>query len=175
MTTAGAPTPSDPAEPVHEDRSRRDDLGDFIREQREAAKLSLRHLSKLAGVSNPYLSQIERGLRNPSAEILQAIAKALEISSETLYVRAGILEERPDGGGVESAIARDPHLTELHRSTLLEMYRTFVRVHAMDAPGPGSRARPKVVGRVIDSLQTGQVDDAAVRAAAAPEEDPDEA
>ncbi|MGH9037741.1 MAG: helix-turn-helix domain-containing protein, partial [Acidimicrobiia bacterium] len=70
------------------------DLGDFIRDQRRTARLSLRKLSELAGISNPYLSQIERGLRKPSAEILQAIAKALRISAETLYVRAGILEER---------------------------------------------------------------------------------
>ena len=72
------------------------DLGSFIRDQRRTARLSLRKLSELAGISNPYLSQIERGLRKPSAEILQQIARALEISSETLYVRAGILEE-PDG------------------------------------------------------------------------------
>ena len=69
------------------------DLGEFIREQRNVGQMSLRKLSELAGVSNPYLSQIERGLRKPSAEILQQIARALEISSETLYVRAGILDE----------------------------------------------------------------------------------
>src|SRR2546427_9806557 len=72
------------------------DLGEFIREQRSGARLSLRKLSEAAGISNPYLSQIERGLRRPSAEILQAIAKALRISAETLYVKAGILEELPD-------------------------------------------------------------------------------
>ncbi|MDQ1401238.1 MAG: hypothetical protein QOK20_3170, partial [Acidimicrobiaceae bacterium] len=73
------------------------ELGEFIREQRSGARLSLRRLSDMAGISNPYLSQIERGLRKPSAEILQQIAKALRISAETLYVRAGILEERVDG------------------------------------------------------------------------------
>ena len=84
---------------MKEDLDRRwSDLGEFIREQRNIGQLSLRKLSEMAGVSNPYLSQIERGLRRPSAEILQQIARALEISSETLYVRAGILDE-PDGGG----------------------------------------------------------------------------
>lgn len=110
------------------------DLGAYIRSQREQAKLSLRKLAKLAGVSNPYLSQIERGLRNPSAEILQAIARGLEISSETLYVQAGILdpehEERTD---VETAIARARELTEPQRNTLLEMYRSFRRLAALDS------------------------------------------
>src|SRR6476469_238279 len=77
--------------------SRRHDLGGFIRDQRRNARLSLRKLSELAGISNPYLSQIERGLRKPSAEILQSIARGLRISAETLYVRAGILEASPDG------------------------------------------------------------------------------
>lgn len=164
-------------EEAHEDRSRRDDLGEFIREQREAAKLSLRNLSKLAGVSNPYLSQIERGLRNPSAEILQAIAKALEISSETLYVRAGILDERAEGDGVESAIARDPFLNESQRASLLEMYRTFRRISTLDRDAEaaaGSRPRQNVVGRVVGTLRTGGVDDQDVRVASMPEEDPDE-
>ena len=84
------------------------DLGEFIRDQRRIDHLSLRKLSELAGISNPYLSQIERGLRKPSAEILQQIARALEISAETLYVRAGILEER-DGADLVGEIRRDPH------------------------------------------------------------------
>ena len=87
------------------------DLGEFIRDQRRIGHLSLRKLSELAGISNPYLSQIERGLRKPSAEILQQIARALEISAETLYVRAGILEER-DGADLVGEIRRDP---EPHR------------------------------------------------------------
>ena len=82
------------------------ELGRFIRDQRASARLSLRKLSKLAGISNPYLSQIERGLRRPSAEILQAIAKALRISAETLYVKAGILEERTDNVDLEVTIRR---------------------------------------------------------------------
>ncbi|HEX9890808.1 MAG TPA: helix-turn-helix transcriptional regulator [Actinomycetota bacterium] len=102
------------------------DVGRFIREQRETAKLSLRKLAKAAGVSNPYLSQIERGLRRPSADILQAIAKALRISSETLYVRAGILDERqPESVDVEKAILADPGITEKQKQALIQVYATF--------------------------------------------------
>ena len=161
--------------------STRDELGDFIRKQREQAKLSLRNLSKLAGVSNPYLSQIERGLRNPSAEILQAIAKALDLSAETLYVRAGILDERKDGD-VESAIARDGHLTEHQRATLLEMYRTFRAVSEAariergpdDASSTDDEQSGGVVDRVIGALSTGEVTDDDVRASLDPAEDPEE-
>ena len=101
-------------------------LGSFIREQRTAAHLSLRHLAAAAGVSNPYLSQIERGLRKPSAEILQAIARALRISAESLYVRAGILEERDDDD-LAGHILTDPALTEPQKRALLEIYRSFRR------------------------------------------------
>src|SRR5689334_23580785 len=99
-------------------------LGAYIREQREGAKISLRQLARSAGVSNPYLSQIERGLRTPSAEILQQIAHGLRISAEALYVRAGILEERP-GGAVPDAILADAHLSERHKQALLEVYHSF--------------------------------------------------
>src|SRR5258705_12639631 len=92
--------------------SRMHDLGGFIRDQRRTARLSLRKLSELAGISNPYISQIERGLRKPSAEILQAIARALRISSETLYVRAGILDERDDTGDLVEHIQRDSTISE---------------------------------------------------------------
>src|SRR3954468_21981140 len=92
--------------------TRWNDLGGFIRDQRRVGHMSLRKLSELAGVSNPYLSQIERGLRKPSAEILQQIARALEISSETLYVRAGILDEPGDSVDVIREIRRDPTLTK---------------------------------------------------------------
>lgn len=109
------------------------DLGAYLREQREAAQLSLRQLADLAGVSNPYLSQIERGLKKPSAEILQQIAKALEVSAESLYVRAGILDERPPHHtghaavtDVLSAIAADPVLTSRQRGVLVEIYTSFV-------------------------------------------------
>ena len=101
------------------------DLGEFIREQRNLGQLSLRKLSEQAGVSNPYLSQIERGVRKPSAEILRQIARALEISSEELYVRAGILDERSDQPGVRGAIRADRHLTEDQKKTLLSVYESF--------------------------------------------------
>ncbi|MDQ1377085.1 MAG: hypothetical protein QOJ52_1126 [Acidimicrobiaceae bacterium] len=102
------------------------ELGEFIREQRSGARLSLRRLSDMAGISNPYLSQIERGLRKPSAEILQQIAKALRISAETLYVRAGILEERVDGPGLVDEILRDATLNEDQKQTLIRVYLSFV-------------------------------------------------
>jgi transcriptional regulator with XRE-family HTH domain len=105
--------------------SRRHDLGEFIRDQRRTARLSLRKLSELAGISNPYLSQIERGLRKPSAEILQAIAKGLRISAETLYVRAGILDERGEGPDLETEILGDHSVTERQKQALIEIYRSF--------------------------------------------------
>ena len=105
--------------------SRLRDLGEFIRDQRRNARLSLRKLSERAGISNPYLSQIERGLRKPSAEILQAIAKGLRISAETLYVRAGILEQRDDGHDLEGEILRDPTISERQKQALLDIYRSF--------------------------------------------------
>jgi transcriptional regulator with XRE-family HTH domain len=102
-------------------------LGDYLREQRGQAQMSLRQLSELTDVSNPYLSQIERGLRRPSAEVLQQIAKALRISAESLYVRAGILDADDSGARmVEDAIALDPRLTERQKSALLDIYRSFV-------------------------------------------------
>src|SRR5439155_11380047 len=99
-------------------------VGSFIRDQRVNAKLSLRKAAGLAGVSIPYLSQVERGLRKPSAEILQAIAKGLRISAETLYVQAGILEDRP-AGDVVGAVMADPSLSERHKQVLVEIYRAF--------------------------------------------------
>lgn len=101
------------------------ELGSFIRDQRRAARLSLRKLSEAAGISNPYLSQIERGLRKPSAEILQAIAKALRISAETLYVRAGILEEDREHDLVDE-ILRSPRLTDRQKQALIDHYRSYV-------------------------------------------------
>ena len=110
------------------------ELGEFIRDQRRLDHLSLRKLSELAGISNPYLSQIERGLRKPSAEILQQIARALEISAETLYVRAGILEER-DGADLVAEIRRDPELTEEQKKTLIRIYTSFR--HENEVAGQG--------------------------------------
>ncbi|MBA2281494.1 MAG: helix-turn-helix transcriptional regulator [Acidimicrobiia bacterium] len=101
------------------------DLGEFIRDQRRVGHLSLRKLSEQAGISNPYLSQIERGLRKPSAEILQQIARALQISAETLYIRAGILEERTGTADLVGEILRDPFLSEDQKKTLVRIYDSF--------------------------------------------------
>src|SRR6476660_8942743 len=113
-------------------------LGDYIREQRNSANVSLRQLAKLAGVSNPYLSQIERGLRKPSAEILQQIAKALRISAEALYVQAGILEQREGSGAVTDAVLADELLNERQKQVLLEIYDSFRKENAANpAAAPG--------------------------------------
>ena len=116
------------------------DLGAYLREQREGAQLSLRQLAEMAGISNPYLSQIERGLKRPSAEILQQIAKGLQVSAESLYVRAGILDERvvdhdpAAGPDVLSAIAADPVLTDRQRAVLVDIYLSFVGEDETPAP-----------------------------------------
>ena len=115
------------------------DLGSFIREQRSSNRLSLRRLSELAGISNPYLSQIERGLRRPSAEILQQIAKGLAISAETLYVRAGILEST-GSGDLEVHIHADPHLSQDQKQALLQIYRSFVGDPVSSGDGGGGGA-----------------------------------
>ena len=99
-------------------------LGEYLKEQRVSARLSLRQLARAAGVSNPYLSQIERGLRKPSAEILQQIAKGLRISAEALYVKAGILEEKP-ASAVTDAVLADPSLSERQKQVLLDVYQSF--------------------------------------------------
>ena len=100
-------------------------LGGFIRDQRDQAQMSLRQLAKAADVSNPYLSQVERGLRKPSAEILNRIAQGLRISAETLYVQAGILDEREGDVAVTTTIAADSTLSERQRATLLQIYAAF--------------------------------------------------
>ncbi len=105
-------------------------IGGYIREQREQAKISLRQLALAAGVSNPYLSQIERGLRKPSAEVLQQIAKGLRISAEALYIQAGILEDRPADSEVQPAVLADPHLTERQKQVLIDIYASFRRENA---------------------------------------------
>ncbi len=105
-------------------------LGDYIRDQRKSAQYSLRQLATAAGVSNPYLSQIERGLKKPSAEILQQIAKGLRISAETLYVRAGILDEDHGSGDVVAAVLTDPGIGERHKRVLLDIYESFRAEHA---------------------------------------------
>jgi transcriptional regulator with XRE-family HTH domain len=102
-------------------------VGGFIREQRNAARVSLRELARTAGVSNPYLSQVERGLRKPSAEILASIARGLKISAETLYEQAGILDRRSGNPDTVAAIRSDTALSERHKAVLLELYETYVR------------------------------------------------
>ena len=101
------------------------DLGEFIREQRGSARLSLRRLSELAGISNPYLSQIERGLRKPSADILQQLARALHVSAETLYVQAGILEPGTGETDLAREILADAHLAEEQKQALIRIYLSF--------------------------------------------------
>lgn len=101
------------------------DVGSFIREQRERSALSIRKLAEMTGVSNPYLSQIERGIRKPSAEILRSIAEALAIRTETLYERAGLLD-RVEGPGVRPAIESDPELTRGQKQALMEIYESFI-------------------------------------------------
>src|SRR5579863_6266374 len=115
-------------------------IGDYIRQQREQAKISLRQLADQAGVSNPYLSQIERGLRKPSADILQQIAKGLRISAEALYVQAGILEDRPADSGVRSALLADPELTERQKQVLVEIYESFRKENAAVAETQAAEA-----------------------------------
>jgi len=120
------------------------DLGTFIREQRAGARLSLRRLSELAGISNPYLSQIERGLRRPSADILQQIAKALRISAETLYVQAGILDPPAADADLVARIRADQHLGENQKQALVQIYLSFRREHdlASGAVPTGEEASP---------------------------------
>src|SRR3984885_5494474 len=110
-------------------------IGAYIREQREQARISLRQLAQSAGISNPYLSQIERGLRRPSADILQQIAKGLRISAEALYVQAGFLEDRPPGSAVREAVLTDQELTERQKQMLIEIYESFRKETLMSRAG----------------------------------------
>jgi len=140
-------------------------LGEYLREQRRSAQLSLRQLAEAAGVSNPYLSQIERGLRKPSADILQQLAKALRISAETLYVQAGILDERDrEGIEVRTAILTDPSINEKQKQVLLQIYESFRRENGVtdEVPAPRKRAAAKKATR---TAQPGASDDAPVETA----------
>ncbi|MET7691021.1 helix-turn-helix transcriptional regulator [Streptomyces sp. NPDC005483] len=159
-------------------------LGDYLREQRRTAQLSLRQLADAAGVSNPYLSQIERGLRKPSAEVLQQVAKALRISAETLYVRAGILDAERDRDDVETraVILADPTLNERQKQVLLQIYESFRKENGFEiappdaAPAPGDGQSDRPDDRTGDStadapedLRDGDVPDGtAIRAARRP-------
>ncbi|MFD9436035.1 helix-turn-helix domain-containing protein [Streptomyces sp. NPDC060002] len=132
-------------------------LGEYLREQRRNAQLSLRQLAEAAGVSNPYLSQIERGLRKPSAEVLQQVAKALRISAETLYVRAGILDAERDGeeyrdGATRAVVLADPSLTGQQKQVLLQIYESFRKENGF-ADGDGT-AGPRKNESDADPQQT---------------------
>ena len=121
-------------------------VGHYIREQRSAARVSLRELARTAGVSNPYLSQVERGLRKPSAEILASIARGLKISAETLYEQAGILTRRSGNPETVAAIRSDTSLSERHKAVLLELYETYVREYAateQSSPTPPRPSNPR--------------------------------
>ncbi|WP_433344887.1 helix-turn-helix domain-containing protein [Micromonospora sp. CA-111912] len=117
------------------------DVGGFIRDLRRNAKISLRQLAEQAGVSNPYLSQIERGLRRPSAEVLQQLASALRVSTPAMYLRAGLLDDK-EGQGVLAAIAVDPDLTMAQKQSLTQIYETFRRENARLAEATASADAP---------------------------------
>ena len=117
-------------------------VGDFIREQRSAARVSLRELARTAGVSNPYLSQVERGLRKPSAEILASIARGLKISAESLYEQAGILDRRSGNPDTVAAIRSDDDLSERHKAVLLELYETYVREYRASSQAATQNVTP---------------------------------
>ena len=140
------------------------EVGGFIRTQRQAAQLSLRKLAHMADVSDPYLSQIERGLRRPSADILQRLADALELRAETLYVKAGILDEPSDDLG--ERILADPHLSESQKRALFEVYRSFraaadsEAADVTEAPDPAADAPdPATDGRDGTANAPGHPDD----------------
>ncbi|MFF7331093.1 helix-turn-helix domain-containing protein [Streptomyces sp. NPDC008150] len=144
-------------------------LGEYLREQRRTAQLSLRQLAEAAGVSNPYLSQIERGLRRPSAEVLQQVAKALRISAETLYVRAGILDAERDRDEVETraVLLADPTLNERQKQVLLQVYESFRKENGFEtATGSGPSAHADGTGDAPHVLD--RDGDGAVRATPLP-------
>ncbi|HEY9525110.1 MAG TPA: helix-turn-helix transcriptional regulator [Thermopolyspora sp.] len=130
------------------DISRVGSIGDYIRQQRQQARISLRQLAAQAGVSNPYLSQIERGLRKPSAEILNQIAKGLRISAEALYVQAGLIEQRQPDSTVLNALRADTTITERQRQVLMDIYDSFRKENR--AGTPGQAAQPSQKAQAVD-------------------------
>ncbi|MGW6603961.1 helix-turn-helix domain-containing protein [Streptomyces sp. NPDC055036] len=136
-------------------------LGEYLREQRRNAQLSLRQLADAAGVSNPYLSQIERGLRKPSADILQQLAKALRISAETLYVQAGMLDERErEELETRAVILADPSINERQKQVLLQIYESFRKENALDTESTESMERTEDT-EAAESTGTGTAERAA--------------
>ncbi|MGH3186783.1 MAG: helix-turn-helix domain-containing protein [Streptosporangiaceae bacterium] len=133
----------------------RNSIGEYIKEQREQAGKSMRQLAQAAGVSNPYLSQIERGLRKPSADILQQIAKGLRISAEALYVQAGILEDRPADSGVRSALLADPELSERQKQVLIEIYESFRKENFVAAAAAAAAATAAQASAAEDAPTAG--------------------
>ncbi|MEE6311298.1 helix-turn-helix domain-containing protein [Plantactinospora veratri] len=136
------------------------DIGGFIRDLRRNAKISLRQLAEQAGVSNPYLSQIERGLRKPSAEVLQQLASALRVSTPAMYLRAGLLDDR-EGQGVLAAIAADPDLTMPQKQSLSQIYETFRRenLRHTDVPAESGTATPAAEpGAATPAAESGTAD-----------------
>jgi transcriptional regulator with XRE-family HTH domain len=134
------------------------DVGGFIRDLRQTAKISLRQLAERAGVSNPYLSQIERGLRKPSAEVLQQLASALRVSTPAMYLRAGLLDSEGQQG-VLAAIAVDPGLTNAQKQSLSQIYETFRRENARHASDSESEAAAGTLGAAGISGASGRGDD----------------
>ena len=129
-------------------------IGSYIREQREQAKISIRQLAQAAGVSNPYLSQVERGLRRPSADILQQIAKGLRISAEALYVQAGILDDKKAETSVTEAIMADPEITERQKQMLIDIYESFRREVRTDADARAAAKAKARAGSDVSAAET---------------------
>ncbi|HET9898493.1 MAG TPA: helix-turn-helix transcriptional regulator [Streptosporangiaceae bacterium] len=131
-------------------------IGSYIREQREQAKISIRQLAQAAGVSNPYLSQVERGLRRPSADILQQIAKGLRISAEALYVQAGILDDKPGETSVTDAVMADTEITERQKQMLLDIYESFRKEVRADAEARAAEAEARATAQL--ETEAGEAD-----------------
>ncbi|WP_084964171.1 helix-turn-helix domain-containing protein [Thermoactinospora rubra] len=127
-------------------------IGEYIREQRKQAKISLRQLAEAAGVSNPYLSQIERGLRKPSAEILNQIAKGLRISAQALYVQAGLIEDREPPSDVITAITADTFITERQRQVLIDIYESFRKENRAGEDETSQNTQPRRDSSAEDEL-----------------------
>ncbi|MFB8081686.1 helix-turn-helix domain-containing protein [Streptomyces sp. NPDC056013] len=148
-------------------------LGDYLREQRRTAQLSLRQLADAAGVSNPYLSQIERGLRKPSAEVLQQVAKALRISAETLYVRAGILDETErEELETRAVVLADPSINERQKQVLLQIYDSFRKENAAEAAAAAATAAAQTGAAGAGTTETAGANGAGVTADAGATETP---